>query len=77
MAKKRAESVLDLVGQTPLVRLKSFERALFFGSGPNPQEAQPGVGITQPPGEDIGHHTGAFDQVKLLKNHADVAADMP
>jgi cysteine synthase A len=26
MARKRAESVLDLVGQTPLVRLKSFER---------------------------------------------------
>jgi len=27
MARKRAESVLDLVGQTPLVRLKSFEKA--------------------------------------------------
>lgn len=26
MARKRAESVLELVGQTPLVRLKSFER---------------------------------------------------
>jgi cysteine synthase A len=27
MARKRAESVLDLIGQTPLVRLKSFEKA--------------------------------------------------
>lgn len=27
MARKRAESVLELIGQTPLVRLKSFERA--------------------------------------------------
>lgn len=27
MARKRGDSVLDLVGQTPLVRLKSFERA--------------------------------------------------
>jgi cysteine synthase A len=26
MARKRADSVLDLIGQTPLVRLKSFER---------------------------------------------------
>ena len=26
MARKRAESVLDLIGQTPLVRLKSFEK---------------------------------------------------
>jgi cysteine synthase A len=26
MSRKRAESVLDLIGQTPLVRLKSFER---------------------------------------------------
>ncbi|HTB22377.1 MAG TPA: cysteine synthase A [bacterium] len=27
MARKRAESVLDLIGRTPLVRLKSFEKA--------------------------------------------------
>ena len=40
------------------------------------QHAGKGIDITQSPGEHIGQHRRTLDQVELLKNHADLPANL-
>ena len=73
-AGERVGAHVRLVGQPDL--LQAGHGPLVVVGGEVVEQAQERVDVAQAAGQDIGHHRRALDQVELLEDHADLAADL-